>query len=162
MRNALFVFVAVMAVGCSSSSSGSGTVTDSGQGSGTDSETGGGTCSLSSSCLGAFLGTCFDPVGTCTVSGPTGSSVVIFTNGAKMTKSGTTWTATNTKGVDCYTVDDNGGGGFTFHVGSATLTMTTAGNQTRWTCPDGTPDNFTTSAFDNSECGLYVPGASCK
>ena len=145
---------------CSSNDSG-GTVTDSGQGSGTDAETGGGTCSLATTCLGSFLGTCFDPAGTCTVSGPAGSSAVIYTNGAKMTKSGTTWTATNTKGVDCYTVDDNGGS-FVFHVGADTLTMTTAGNQTRWTCPDGTPDNFTTAAFDNSECALYVPGAACK
>lgn len=161
MRIALFTFVAVIVVGCSSSS-GNGTVADSGQGSGTDAETGGGTCSLSSTCLGAFLGTCFDPSGTCTVSG-TAKDAVIYQDGAKLTRSGTTWTATNTKGVDCYTVDDDGSGTYVFHVGTTTLTMTTSGNQTRWTCPDGSADNFTTSAFDNSDCAFYVPkGARCK
>jgi hypothetical protein len=161
MRNALFTLVAVIAVGCSSSGGG-GTVTDSGQGSGTDSETGGGTCSLTSTCLGAFLGTCFDPAGTCSISGAA-KDTITFTNGAKLAKSGTTWTATSSTGTTCYTVDDDGSGSYVFHVGSASLTMTTAGNQTRWTCPDGSADNFTTSAFDNSDCALYVPkGARCK
>jgi len=82
-----------------------------------------------------------------------------FSNGAKLTKSGSTWTATSSTGVTCYTVDE-ASGTFTFHVGANNLVMTTAGNQTRWTCPDGTPDNFTTAAFDESECAMYVPGAS--
>jgi len=159
MRSPLLVVcsIAFIVVACSSNDGGG--TTDGGQGSGTDAETGGGTCSLSTTCLGAFLGTCFDPSGTCTA-GATGET---YSNGAKLLKSGTTWTATSSKGDTCYTVDDDGSGTLVFHVGANTLTVTTGGNQVRWTCPDGSPANFTASAFDNSECALYVPNAGkCK
>jgi hypothetical protein len=143
-------------VACSGSDSGGGTVTDGG-GSGTTDETGGGTCTLATTCLGAFLGTCFDPTGTCTAA----ATSVTYSGGAKMTKTGSTWTATSSKGDTCFTIDDTGGT-YTFHVGDKTLTMTTAGNQTRFTCPDGSNVNFTSSAFDNSECARYMPtGAAC-
>jgi hypothetical protein len=150
MRTLVF---AALLLGCSSSDS-SGTIADGG-GSGTLADTGGGTCSLATTCLGAFLGTCFDPTGTCTF-----ATDQTYANGAKLTKSGSTWTATSSTGATCYTVDE-ASGSYTFHVGANTLVMTFEGNQARFTCND-MPVNFTKSAFDNSECARYVPtGAAC-
>lgn len=153
----LVLALAVFTTGACSSGGGSGDTTDTGSGSGTTDDTGGGTCALATSCLGAFFGACFDPAGTCSSTATTQS----YTSGAKLTKSGSTWTAQSSSGATCYTVDD-AGGSYTFHSGSATMTLTYAGNQARFVCPDGSPVNFTASSFANSECAHYVPAGCTK
>ena len=147
---ALLLAIASLGGACSSSNDG-GTTPDGG-GTGTTQDTGGGTCTLATSCLGAFFGACFDATGTCTAT----ATEIDFSSGAKLTKTGTTWTANGSKGDACYTVDD-ASGTYTFHAGGQTLTLTYAGNQARFVCPDGSTVNFTDSSFNNSECARYVP-----
>ena len=149
---------AVAALGCSSGDGG-GPSPDGG-GSGTTQDTGGGTCTLATSCLGAFFGACFDPSGSCTASG----TAINYSSGAKLTKEGTKWTATGSAGptsTPCYTVDEVSGT-YTFHAGTQTLTLTYAGNQARFVCPDGSIVNFTDSSFGNSECARFVPNGCAK
>ncbi len=144
-----------LVLGCSSSDGGS--TTDSGNGTGTIDETGGGTCTLASTCLGAFFGTCFDTAGTCTASGTT----LTYSSGAKMTKSGTTWSAAGSGGAACFTIDETATG-YTYHAGTQTLVLTYEGNQARFVCPDGSKINFTASAFGNSDCARFVPSTCAK
>ena len=152
------VLFAVASLGAACSSGGDGGTTADTGGTGTTQDTGGGTCTLASTCLGAFFGARFDAAGTCTATAAT----IDYSSGAKLTKTGSIWTASGSKGDVCYTVDD-AAGAYTFHAGAQTMTLTYAGNQARFVCPDGSIVNFTDSSFNNSECARYVPnGCSSK